>query len=135
MSEATFDDAINPAHYAGRACADIGERLSANGYQMLKYCWRAGKKDLVIIEIGKAVWYGDSEYKLLTAMAGAYPGIRTLAMIADLVAPDAFLETRLVNQSDFTKQVARMLWKGYNTEQLRAIISVMSAEGLSHAGS
>lgn len=129
-----FIDAINPAHYAGRACADIGERLSANGFQMLKYCWRSGKKDLETIELGKAVWYGDSEFKLLTSLGNAIPGIKTGPMIADLVAPDAFLETRLVDQSDFTKQVARRLWKGYGTAELAEIINIMATEGLRHAG-
>lgn len=55
------DDPVNPKHYAGRACADIGEHLSANSYQVLKYCWRLGKKDEALVELGKALWYLDSE--------------------------------------------------------------------------
>lgn len=55
------DDPVNPKHYAGRACADIGEHLTANSYQVLKYCWRLGKKDDALIELGKALWYLNSE--------------------------------------------------------------------------
>ena len=55
------DDPVNPKHYAGRACADIGEHLSANSYQVLKYCWRLGKKDEALVELGKSLWYLDSE--------------------------------------------------------------------------
>jgi len=55
------DDPVNPKHYAGRACADIGEHLTANSYQVLKYCWRLGKKDDALVELGKALWYLNSE--------------------------------------------------------------------------
>ena len=58
-------DPVNPAHYAGRACADVGERLTANGYQVLKYSWRLGRKDDAVVELGKAEWYALSERKLL----------------------------------------------------------------------
>lgn len=51
------NDLINPKHYGGAACAEIGERLTANSYQILKYNWRLGKKDDPVIEIGKAQWY------------------------------------------------------------------------------
>lgn len=59
-----MNDPINPAHYNGTACATIGERLSANSYQVLKYNWRLGKKDDPVIEVGKSIWYLDREITL-----------------------------------------------------------------------
>lgn len=58
------DDPINPKHYAGTACAEIGEWLSGNCYQVLKYNWRLGKKDKDAIELGKSLWYLDREIAL-----------------------------------------------------------------------
>jgi len=58
------NDPINPAHYDGTACAQIGERLTANSYQVLKYNWRLGKKDDPLIEVGKSIWYLDREIML-----------------------------------------------------------------------
>lgn len=60
----TGDDPINPKHYGGTACADIGELLTANSYQVLKYNWRLGEKDEERIELGKALWYLDREIEL-----------------------------------------------------------------------
>lgn len=65
------DDPINPKHYAGTACAQIGERLTGNSYQVLKYNWRLGKKDTATIEVGKSIWYLDREIEL--AYAGWRP--------------------------------------------------------------
>lgn len=59
-----MNDPINPAHYDGTACAQIGERMSGNSYQVLKYNWRLGKKDDPVIETGKSLWYLDREIKL-----------------------------------------------------------------------
>lgn len=59
-----MNDPINPAHYNGTACAQIGERLTGNSYQVLKYNWRLGKKDDPVIEVGKSIWYLDREIKL-----------------------------------------------------------------------
>jgi len=59
-----LNDPINPAHYDGTACAQIGERMSGNSYQVLKYNWRLGKKDDPVIETGKSLWYLDREIKL-----------------------------------------------------------------------
>lgn len=58
------DDPVNPKHYAGTACAEIGEWLSGNSYQTLKYNWRLGKKDEAIIELKKSLWYLDREIAL-----------------------------------------------------------------------
>ncbi len=56
-----MSDPINPAHYDGTACARLGERMSGNSYQVLKYNWRLGKKDDPVIETGKSLWYLDRE--------------------------------------------------------------------------
>ena len=60
----TQDDPVNPKHYAGTDCAEIGEWLSGNSYQTLKYNWRLGKKDDAIVEIKKSLWYLDREIAL-----------------------------------------------------------------------
>lgn len=112
------DDPINPNHYNGRECADIGERLSANAYQILKYCWRLGKKDDPCQELGKALWYLDSEDTLLSIRGHGTQHFPNAHGIED---KKSFLEDRLENQSDFTKSVARMLWWGYGREKLASL--------------
>lgn len=112
-----FDDA-NPNHYNGRECADIGERLSANAYQILKYCWRLGKKDDPCQELGKALWYLDSEDTLLSIRGHGTQHFPNAHGIED---KKSFLEDRLESQSDFTKSVARMLWWGYGREKLASL--------------
>jgi len=122
VTEAVFNayladaDPVNPKHYDGRACADIGERLSANGYQILKYVWRLGKKDDPCVELGKALWYLGSEE--------AYMRQRPDWMFAraDIYGlTDGFLEDRLSDQPQFTQNIARMLWEGYDLRRLQAI--------------
>lgn len=117
-------DAINPKHYDGRACADIGERLSANGYQVLKYVWRLGKKDDPVQELGKAIWYGESEVVLL----GHHEGRKTSFIRPNIVGlddPDAFLEDRIADQPEFTQNIARMLWSGYGARKMVAIVEAI----------
>jgi hypothetical protein len=58
------DDPVNPRHYGGDECAQIGERLTPNAYQVLKYIWRLGEKDDPCIELGKSLWYLDREINL-----------------------------------------------------------------------
>ncbi len=106
-----LDDPLNPKHYAGRACADIGERLSANGYQVLKYCWRLGKKDDPCVELGKALWYLKSEFDLVQMLP---EGLVSKPMLVGIADPQAFLEERIADQPDFTQNIARMLWAGYD---------------------
>lgn len=124
------DDPINPKHYAGRECADIGERLSANGYQILKYCWRLGKKDDPCQELGKAIWYGESEMKLLIALEAHYNDIHMKPRIVDLDRIDNdgqdFLEDRIADQPQFTQNIARMLWAGYNRRKLQCILEAIN---------
>lgn len=118
------DDPINPNHYAGRECADIGERLSANGYQILKYCWRLGKKDDPCQELGKALWYLDSEIALLN-MKG-YPNDRMSNRRGLKGDTDQWIYGRLNGQSEFTRKVALFLWDGYNVQsigKLKAMIA------------
>lgn len=115
-------DPINPKHYNGRACADIGERLSANGYQVLKYCWRLGKKDDPCQELGKALWYLDSEIQLLERILGSYRKGPIRPMVWGLEDNGKwFLADRLHGQPEFTQTVARVLWGGYNLEILRGL--------------
>lgn len=130
-----MSDPINPAHYAGRACADIGERLTANGYQILKYCWRLGKKDEAVIELGKAAWYADSERSLLIKMNNFTPGLRTQPLALDLEDPLAFINERLKDQPDFVYGIAISLWAGYNIHELQNIIELIDAERARYASS
>lgn len=120
------DDPINPKHYAGRECADIGERLSANGYQILKYCWRLGKKDDPCQELGKAIWYGESEAALLKHMAHKQGYRHTSPNVTGIKDPAAFLEDRIADQPQFTQNIARMLWAGYSQRQLQAILEAIN---------
>ena len=119
------DDPINPKHYAGRECADIGERLSANGYQILKYCWRLGKKDDPCQELGKAIWYGESESELLRVLARAQGWRAVRPNLTGIKDPAAFLEDRIADQPQFTQNIARMLWAGYGQRELRAILEAI----------
>lgn len=121
------NDPINPKHYNGRACADIGERLSANGYQILKYCWRLGKKDDPCQELGKALWYAESETAFLKKHPfGDYVHPNLTGIKPDRVAD--FMEDRIADVSDMTKVIARILWSGYNLKRLDRIKEIISAE-------
>lgn len=129
MVTTSHDDPINPKHYNGRACADIGERLTANGYQILKYCWRLGGKDEECQELGKAVWYLDSEHALISQRSNhgwRKPDSRGLK-------PDkinSFLEDRIADQPRFVQDVARILWAGYNHQVLSALRARIVQEAL-----
>jgi hypothetical protein len=129
------NDPVNPAHYAGRACADIGERLTGNGYQILKYVWRLGKKEPPFIELGKAVWYAESEIELLKAAAVVAVGMRTAPLAFDLEDPAAFLKLRIQDQPHLTQTIARMLWYGYNADEMQAIRGLLDQERKKHASS
>lgn len=116
------NDPINPKHYNGRECADIGERLTANGYQILKYCWRLGKKDDPCQELGKALWYLDSEEQL--CISARYPH-NMMPNTRGLKDPEKFFQERVEQQPEFTQIVASFLWDGYDRNtlhKLRAII-------------
>lgn len=123
--EPLVHDPVNPKHYNGRACADIGERLSANGYQILKYCWRLGKKDDPCQELGKALWYLDSEAALLATMAYSAQGrhriIKPVTAGLKLDTLEGWFSERIEDQSQFTQNIARMLWSGYQARELQAI--------------
>jgi hypothetical protein len=97
------DDPINPRHYGGTACAEIGERLTANCYQILKYVWRLGEKDDPCIELGKAIWYLDREINLgLPASRG------------ERLHPRGLKREKVVElttgRSPLTQTIALMLW-------------------------
>lgn len=91
------DDPINPKHYAGTACAQIGERLTGNSYQVLKYNWRLGKKDTATIEVGKSIWYLDREIEL------AYGGWRPSNGL--ILPPDDWFFRLYHDQSDYVQAV------------------------------
>jgi len=54
-------DPINPAYYAGTACAEIIEHMPTNVGFAAKYAWRLGEKDTETQEAGKAIWYLERE--------------------------------------------------------------------------
>jgi hypothetical protein len=102
-----MNNPINPAHYNGTACAEIGERLTANSYQVLKYNWRLGKKDDPIIEVGKSIWYLDREIKYAQEGHGSLP-------YRNLPSAD-FFESRLIGAPAFLYAIAHALinWNRY----------------------
>lgn len=57
-------DPINPAYYAGTACAEIIERMTTNVGFAAKYAWRLGEKDDEKQEAGKAIWYLKRQIEL-----------------------------------------------------------------------
>lgn len=123
--ESKSDDPLNPSHYNGRECADIGERLTPNGYQILKYCWRLGKKDDPCQELGKALWYLDSERKYIRLAFDEHTMVPNFAGIDAGYRLDYLLD-RTANQSQFTADVARFLWNGYtwrDLDKLQAMIA------------
>ena len=109
------DDPINPKHYAGTACAEIGERLSGNSYQVLKYNWRLGKKDAASVEVGKSIWYLDREIELY--YAGWRPPSSLFGPVSAALAlpDDAWFMERLAGQDDHVHAVALNLinWNRY----------------------
>lgn len=108
-TDAPQDDPVNPKHYAGTACAEIGELLSANSYQVLKYIWRLGEKDDPVVELGKALWYLDRERKL-------YPsGCTNISTKIER----SFVLARLQNKSDHVGHVVSWLvsWHHYGKRE------------------
>lgn len=67
----SLPDAVNhPPHYTGHAsgveCIDITEEMGFNLGNVLKYVWRAGRKDQSpIIDLKKAAWYLQREIERL----------------------------------------------------------------------
>lgn len=117
------DDPINPKHYGGTACAEIGELLSANSYQVLKYNWRLGEKDSPCVEIGKSIWYLDRELALIAEGNTFVPG-------NDRLPDHTFFDLRLEGRSEHTVKVARSLisWNRYgNPETLKLLRRVLQS--------
>lgn len=94
------DDPVNPRHYHGTACAEIGEHLTGNSYQVLKYNWRLGEKDDPCIELGKSLWYLDREI----ALAGT-----GWAPVNGLLPSVRWFNERLAEGSEWAQTVARPL--------------------------
>jgi hypothetical protein len=113
-----MSDPINPAHYGGTLCAQIGEQLSGNSYQVLKYNWRLGKKDTATVEVGKSIWYLDRELEL------AYTGWRP-ANGPTLPSDDWFYQ-RYKDQNDHVQEVCINLinWNRLGDRQCLHILRV-----------
>lgn len=124
------DDPINPKHYGGTACAEIGELLSANSYQVLKYNWRLGEKDSPCVEIGKSIWYLERELALIAEGNTFLPG-------DDRLPDHTFFDARLKDRSGHTINVARALisWNRYaNPETLKSLRKLLQRELDSYNG-
>lgn len=93
------DDPVNPKHYGGTACAEIGELLTANSYQVLKYNWRLGEKDDEKVELGKAIWYLDREIVLAD----------TIMIPARMLPEYGWFDERLRHATPHAQAVARIL--------------------------
>lgn len=113
-ADAPKDDPINPKHYGGTACAEIGELLTANSYQVLKYNWRLGEKDDEKIELGKAIWYLNREIVLAD----------TADLPARMLPEQAWFDERLRHANRHAQAVARILisWNRHgNIHSLRGL--------------
>lgn len=115
------DAKIHPQHYDGTQCMDIGERLSGNGYQILKYVWRLGKKDDAVVELGKAINYLDHEIALLGLMGGSTMIFAPNQVGMAFVDRADWFDQRISGQPVFTQDIARALWAGYNITKLQEI--------------
>lgn len=113
-----MSDPINPAHYAGTLCAQIGELLSGNSYQVLKYNWRLGKKDTATVEVGKSIWYLDRELEL------AYTGWRPANGLT--LPPDDWFYQRYKDQNDHVQAVCINLinWNRLGDRQCLHVLRV-----------
>lgn len=67
-------DPINPAYYAGTACAEIIEHMPTNVGFAAKYAWRLGEKDSEAQEAGKAIWYLKRQLNLAYVDSGQGQG-------------------------------------------------------------
>jgi len=116
------DDPVNPPHYGGTACAEIGERLTPNAYQTLKYCWRLGEKDDPVVELGKAIWYWKREIELY----------KDRPRLPRLFCPDFDLAGRIADRIEFTRQIVLSLWSGFTFGMLpdhrQAILVMLERE-------
>ena len=67
-------DPINPAYYAGTACAEIIEHMPTNVGFAAKYAWRLGEKDSEAQEACKAIWYLKRQLNLTYVDSGQGQG-------------------------------------------------------------
>ncbi len=60
-------DLVNPRYYRRFSveCIDVAENFPYNLGCVLKYVWRAGEKDDIIVDLEKAKWYIEREIKRL----------------------------------------------------------------------
>lgn len=96
------DDPVNPKHYGGTQCAQIGENLTANCYQVLKYVWRRDAKGDPSTDLSKALWYLDREIELgAPSTRGINLGQRSLSLYESLELAGG--------QDDLTQTVVALL--------------------------
>lgn len=115
LAVAIGDDPINPKHYGGTACADIGERLTANSYQVLKYNWRLGEKDDPVIELGKAIWYLDREINWPQSVHGI-PGT--------WLPPREWFSERLEGKDRHVRGVVDLLYRWNSEGKIAALLDL-----------
>lgn len=77
-SEERNDVVNHPKHYTdsehGVECIELTRELSFNYGNCLKYVWRQGKKDEVLQEVEKALWYyNDALENDVSLFTGGYP--------------------------------------------------------------
>lgn len=69
MSKKPVDIVNSPPHYnshpSGVECITVVEHLTFNVGNAIKYLWRAGLKDGLLVDLRKARWYIDREIQRL----------------------------------------------------------------------
>lgn len=93
-----IDNPLRPKHYGGTQCAEIGELLTANSFQVLRYNWRLGKKDEAVQELGKGLFYLEREIHVGSSRQVYVPNTR--------LPPAEWFEQRLVECDDYVRSVA-----------------------------
>ena len=72
---AAHDPVNHPSHYtsspSGVECIDVIEHMTLNIGNAAKYLWRAGLKNDLLEDLGKARWYVDREIKRVTKLRAA----------------------------------------------------------------
>lgn len=116
-------DPINPAYYAGTACAEIIEHMPTNVGFAAKYAWRLGEKDSEAQEAGKAIWYLEREIKRCKAYPISAPGYWYHVYCIDRVAPAYDAGKLDENRMDIVMQCVQYTLTG-NKQYLESVIDL-----------